>query len=120
MVKLKAKANIKGGKLIMKRKYLYKLGASILALSLVTACGTTNDQDNNDNNAPIEDQVPNEDNNAPNGNDDGNGNDNGDLNNGNLDEPGTTNDPNGDMERDNNQNQDLPNDDLNKDRDNDK
>lgn len=36
----------------MKKKWLYKLGASVLALSLVTACGTTNDNNGNNEDAP--------------------------------------------------------------------
>jgi|SRR5690625_825798 len=40
----------KGGYKLMRKKWLYKLGASLLALSLVTACGMTND--NNDNDTP--------------------------------------------------------------------
>lgn len=61
----------------MKKKWVYKLGASLLALSLVTACGTTdnnddtpeaplnqNDEENNDLN---EDQ--NRDDNLENNND---------------------------------------------------
>ena len=83
----------------MTKKYLARLAVPVLALSLVAACGTTNDDNDNnpaDNEAPLEE-------------------DNGNLN---ENEPGTDNNPNDEMDRDNNQNEDVPDDDLNKDRDN--
>lgn len=42
----------------MTKKYLIKLGAPILALSLVAACGNNNDEDPIDDNAPVEDENP--------------------------------------------------------------
>src|SRR5690625_5008393 len=49
-------------------KWLLKIGAPILALTLVSACGTTN----NDNNEPVEDETPIEE--------DNNGDNNGHMN----------------------------------------
>ena len=85
---------------MMKKHYLVKLSAPLLALSLVAACGTTNDR--NDDQNPADNEAPLEE-------------DNGNLN---ENEPGTDNNPNDEMDRDNDQNEDIPNDDLNKDRDN--
>src|SRR5699024_9656985 len=69
MDKLRAIANNKGGKTNMaNNKWLLKIGAPILALTLVSACGTTN----NDNNDPVEDETPIEE--------DNNGDNNGDMN----------------------------------------
>src|SRR5699024_1495016 len=76
MDKLRAIANNKGGKPNMaNNKWLLKVGAPILALTLVSACGTTN----NDNNDPVEDETPiEEDNNGDNNGN--NGDNNGDMN----------------------------------------
>src|SRR5699024_5892826 len=69
MDKLRAIANNKGGKTNMaNNKWLLKIVAPILALTLVSACGTTN----NDNNDPVEDETQIEE--------DNNGDNNGDMN----------------------------------------
>jgi hypothetical protein len=92
----------------MKSKLLIKLGAPVLALSLITACGTGNDddqvdtneaplnqEDDNNNLNPAEDNDMNGDNGGIN-NDDGlmddNGNNNGNDNNDNNDNNGNNND----------------------------
>ena len=78
--------NQKGGMLIMANKWLLRFGSSILALTLITGCGTADDTDVNDE-APLnqeddnnnENMMENEDNggNGGNGNN-GNGGGNGD------------------------------------------
>ncbi|RKQ34351.1 hypothetical protein [Oceanobacillus halophilus] len=42
----------------MNKKYLFKLGAPILALSLVAACGNDDDPDPIEDDAPVEDEAP--------------------------------------------------------------
>lgn len=56
------KNNNKGGT-FMTKKYLVKLGAPILAIALMAACGNADNNDNNDlidDNAPAEDPVEEE------------------------------------------------------------
>lgn len=54
MVKLMSIVNISKEELMMKSKLLIRLGAPVLALSLVAACGTDNEQDPVEDNAPME------------------------------------------------------------------
>ena len=53
MVKLMAMVNISKEELMMKSKLLIRLGAPVLALSLVTACGMGNDDQD-----PVNEEAP--------------------------------------------------------------
>lgn len=100
MVKLMAKVIYKE-EILMKKNFLIKFGAPVLALSLVTACGTDDNEDPVNEEAPLiqeddngeQNEMEENNNGDMNENDNGgmNGNDDGGMNGGNENGEGGTN-----------------------------
>lgn len=98
------------------RKLLFKLGAPVLALSLITACGTGDDQEPAGNEAPLNQEDDNNNNNPMENDNNNGGTDNGGLgndNNGNNGDGGLMDENNDSTGGTNGNGNTEPNDNLN-------